>query len=81
MREVGYLNFEFDDLVDDIVANLSLQKHERNAVVLHRCDVSMIRVSTSPSWISRNCLTIHSITKKASIFFVVISSNHSVKII
>lgn len=27
MREVGYLNFEFDYLVDDIVANLPLQKH------------------------------------------------------
>lgn len=27
VREVGYLNFEFDDLVDDIVANLPLQKH------------------------------------------------------
>lgn len=26
-REVGYLNFEFDDVVDDIVADLPLQKH------------------------------------------------------
>lgn len=32
IQTVGYLNFEFDDLIDDIVANL----HERNTIVLHR---------------------------------------------
>lgn len=76
VREVGYLNFEFDDLVDDIVANLPLQKHILSD--WRRIDDSRFNISKLD--FSLDCLTIHSITKKASIFFVVISPNHSVKI-